>query len=134
MDSNMGEKAKITFSVFHSQSHFPRMIRVIRENHLYVRGWLMSDWMHNPEHILLIIVCKYNNKPVAVGMLHEKGWAGCPNVGIFVKPAYRNKGIGTKIINKIANAGLPLKVAYGNVASQSFYSRLKAKLELNIVY
>ena len=92
----------------------------------------MSDWMYSPSGILFIVVCKYDNKPIAVGMLH--GWSSGPNVGIFVKPAYRNKGIGTRILKRIAKAGEPMHVAYGNQASQSFYNRLQNKLKLKILY
>ena len=125
----------LTLSNISSKSHFPRAISIIRKYHLFVNGWSIQRWLHNPQEIKQISIAKYHQKPIAVGViLEEDPLLGYPNIGIFVKSKYRRRGIGTKIIKSLSKSKIPLKVHTGIYGSDSFYEKYKDDLNLKLLW
>ena len=131
----MAKKLLLRLTKIKKASYLSRAIRIVRENHLFVAGWMLNNWMDTPSNIERMVLCRCGKKAVAVGIvLKKQEYHGYPNTGIFVKPSHRRQGIGTKILKQLSKTKIPLKVAYGTTPSINFYDKYKKDLNLHILY
>ena len=106
--------------------------KICNKNHLYVPTWSFSLWMsdyysHNLNAIYIIF-----NEEKAIGyclVLNNDDYD--VNVGIFVKPKYRNRGFGKKLLRFVARNNKDRKLLYamGMIGSLEFFDKAKENLD-----
>jgi GNAT superfamily N-acetyltransferase len=132
--SNMARQL-FRFSVLQSKPRLEQAINEAYKYHLYVTGWLMRDWMDTPSIIRRMVVCRAGKKPVAIGMRISEHYSWAPEVGLYVHPKYRMRGIGKQIVRRLAFKTRRLKVAYGSAESKPLFASLQNQgVKLKIVY
>lgn len=100
-------------------------ISIIRKNHLYVDGWWMQTRLDFPDAIDVIAIYYVDSKPVGCGLRLK--YHASTNVMVYVKPKFRNKGIGTKLVSKLKRK--PVRSALGIIGSDIFWYKCGVKCD-----
>jgi GNAT superfamily N-acetyltransferase len=96
--------------------------RLIEEHALYVPGWSLLGWARM-YHIERAAYFYERGVPVAVACKIHGIWS-C-HVAVFVKPAYRRRGIGSLLLSQIKEPG---DCAWEGVAgSEKFFEKNEIK-------
>lgn len=105
--------------------------KICNKNHLYVPTWSFSLWLSD--------YYSYNLNAIYIIFSEEKAIGSClvlnddydVNVGIFVKPKYRNRGFGKKLLRFVArnNKDRKLRYAMGMNGSLDFFNKAKQNLD-----
>ena len=123
----------IRFGIVRSKKNISKTAEEIKKNKLYVSGWSFQQWLQDQDNIKQIVTCRDKGKLVAVGIRYDN--VECmPNSGIFVKPKYREQGIGSKILKKLPVKGMPLRIASGIYSSLGWYMRSKKKMKFELLW
>lgn len=109
---------------YNTPSQLSVAIEECLEQSLYVSGWSFYYWFnHYSTNISDIIIC-YDGRD-AVGCcvrLDNLEYFDC-NFGTFVKPSYRKKGIGKKMVKRMIETGKYISYASGISGSLAFYHK-----------
>jgi GNAT superfamily N-acetyltransferase len=105
--------------------------KICNKNHLYVPTWSFSLWLKK-DYV-------FNLRAIYIIFSEEKAIGSClvlnddydVNVGIFVKPKYRNRGFGKKLLRFVArnNKDRKLRYAMGMIGSLEFFDKAKENLD-----
>jgi GNAT superfamily N-acetyltransferase len=124
----------LRFSVAKTPSQKKRAAEKALKAHLYVSGWTIEMWLklwlkYDPDNqfVKRVVICSLNGNAVGLGIrLKGKFKEGWVNTVIYVKPAFRRRGIGTKIFQKLIKKDpTPVRVAPGLKGSSEFFQVLK---------
>jgi GNAT superfamily N-acetyltransferase len=126
-------KKHIKISESGRQKYIKRMLPLVLRHRLFVSGWQMRGWIDDVPNIRRLILCRYKGKPIAVGMRYnnDKYW---PNTGIFVRPKFRRRGIGSRILKRLAKVYMPMTVGTGIPESYDFFAKRRKETRLQILY
>lgn len=87
-------------------------LKIIKDNRLYSGSGSGFDYVlkgHNkPSSVSIAYI---DNLPVGCSIFTEDLMHGCYNCGVYIKPAYRRYGIGTKVI-KALHKRKPIALKY----------------------
>lgn len=109
-------------------------------HHLYSsNGFFRRIFIKKKEHIRLVAVAWRRKEPIGIALVLKKGIYFF-NFGVYVKPEFRRKGIGTQLakraIRRLKRQGLTVDVSdhrgkfYSNVGQVSRLGNGKAKLQM----
>ena len=68
---------------------------------LYVYGWTFENLFSNPERINTIYLAYTNGVPVACLILENSFYENYHDIGVYVKPSHRKKGIGKALVARV---------------------------------
>lgn len=99
---------------------------VCSANKLFVEGWSFQEWLAI-EDIKSIFIAMAANIPCGcIIMLNKQsGSSWYPNFGIYVKPEYRLKGIGSRLMKRMIKKYPDHILVNGNgiIGSSTFFSK-----------
>ena len=104
---------------------------ICNKHTLFVPTWSFSLWLKK-DYIfdLKAIYILFDKKdPIGACLVLDDEFD--VNVGIFIKPKYRNRGLGKKLLRFSArnNKGYELRYAMGIIGSLSFFDKAKKNLD-----
>lgn len=111
------------YKVLSTREEIDDIIPKLIDQKLYLyQHWRMYHWYTwSPESILKISLAINNNKIIGVG-LHTHPESDGINVAVFVKSAFRRKGIGTKLVQLLE---VENRITYNNGYRQNFWNKIQ---------
>lgn len=104
---------------------------ICNKNHLYVPTWSFTLWLHKDyENDLNSIYILYDGeKPIGSCLVLNENCG--VSVGVFIKPQYRNRGFGSKLLRFVTkdNKDRVLQYDMGIQGSLEFFEKVKKKVD-----
>lgn len=112
---NYFEDSKISFKTF------KRACDISIKNHLFQHlHWSFYGWLNQPQNIQVLgIIYHLNNRPFGCSMTMNYG-----HCGVYIKPEYRNKGFGTKLLKKVFPCVSGAFTSSGIAGSTIFFNKV----------
>lgn len=106
------------------REHIIEQAHMARKHRLYVPGWVMrtiySDWMECPDMIMAndrLAVMYHDSRPIGAATFTIQGTEAM----VYVKPDYRRRGIGTKLIQSATSHVSRYDYGHGIRGSDQFW-------------
>ena len=117
--------------IIQSTIHPKKIANICRigiKNHIFKSYGMMQYWMTEPSKLKAISIAYNGNKPIGIAIIRKtKCTESYVNIAIYIKTAYRRKGIGLKLLRRIKYR-LPGKniIAWKDSAiANKLYSKLR---------
>lgn len=104
--------------------------KIIHKNYLYVPTWSFSTWLkENFYEVKSIYILYENEKPIGSCLVLNNFFD--VNVGIFIKPNYRKKGYGKRLLRFVIrnNKNFYFRYSSGIKGSLTFFEKAKKNLD-----
>jgi GNAT superfamily N-acetyltransferase len=105
--------------------------KICNKNHLYVPTWSFSLWLNPRYEDFLNAIYIIFSEEKAIGSCLVLNDDYDVNVGIFIKPKYRNRGFGKKLLRFVARNNKDQQLNYdkGVRGSLEFFEKAKKNLD-----
>lgn len=105
-----------------------RICKIGMEKCIYSSYGMMQDWYGRPSIIQAMSIAYHGNRPIGIALILKRmcGISGV-NIAIYVKPTYRRKGAGFRLIERVTSR-LPRKkiIAWkDSIKADRLYSKAK---------
>jgi len=114
-----------------------RISDLVNEHRLYVRNWTLQDTCQalqedytaeDVESCPSFEYCVYTvaSRPVAIALAELGGVFAPPSISVYVKPSFRRRGVGSRLIRSLKRKLAVSHFNYGDgvVGSDRFFSQL----------
>jgi len=105
--------------------------KICKKHRLYVPAWSFSLWLseYYEEYLKAIYIIFDGEKPIGSCLLLNSIFD--VNIGIFIKPKYRNRGFGKRLIRFVARNNKSQKLQYdiGIKGSSEFFMKAKENID-----
>jgi GNAT superfamily N-acetyltransferase len=116
---------KPIIKVIKNKEEIEKYSKYLIKHRLYVNGYTFRSWLENYDIIKLLVIY-YNDKNIPVGLsilINDDKEDDLLNCGVYVKPKYRNMGIGSKLMRVVKKYKKDIKVKIGIKNSNIFYNK-----------
>jgi GNAT superfamily N-acetyltransferase len=106
--------------------------KICNKHHLYVPTWSFSLWLKKDyEKNLKSIYILFNDDEKPIGSCLVLKYKYISNIGVFIKPQYRNRGFGKKLIQFVAKNNKSKNLYYdlGINGSSEFFEKVKESID-----
>lgn len=86
----------------------------------------MLNWWHNPETIKTLAIAEVNNEKVGAVIVTKDDYIY--NIGVYVNPSHRKKGIGGKLLQSIKHSKEKFLVDKCEFRTKMFSKYLEGKI------
>lgn len=105
--------------------------KICNKHCLYVPTWSFSLWLgeYYEEYLKSIYIIFDGEKPIGSCLVLNSTYD--VNIGVFIKPQYRNRGFGKKLIRFVARNNKSQKLQYdmGMMGSLEFFEKAKQNID-----